>query len=65
MIDLKQSVQYVKGVGPQKAALLQKLNIFIDSKMINRLLILLAVSVSESQSIWKPPPLLFILYITN
>ena len=27
MIDLKQSVQYVKGVGPAKAKILQKLNI--------------------------------------
>ena len=34
MIDLKQSVQYIKGVGPQKAALLQKLNIFTLEDLI-------------------------------
>ena len=34
MIDLKQSVQYIKGVGPQRAALLQKLNIYTLEDLI-------------------------------
>ncbi len=34
MVDLKQSVQYIKGVGPQRAALLQKLNIFTLEDLI-------------------------------
>ena len=34
MIDLKQSVQYIKGVGPQRAALLRKLNIYTLEDLI-------------------------------
>ncbi len=34
MVDLKQSVQYIKGVGPQRAALLQKLNIYTLEDLI-------------------------------
>ena len=34
MIDLKRSVQYVKGVGPNKAKLLQKLGIYTLDDLI-------------------------------
>lgn len=34
MIDLKQSVQYIKGVGPQRAALLRKSNIYTLEDLI-------------------------------
>ena len=34
MIDLKQSVQYIKGAGPQRAALLRKLNIYTLEDLI-------------------------------
>lgn len=34
MIDLKQSAQYIKGVGPQRAALLRKLNIYTLEDLI-------------------------------
>ena len=34
MIDLNQSIQYIKGVGPQRATLLQKLNIYTLEDLI-------------------------------
>ena len=34
MLDLKQSVQYIKGVGPNRAALLNKLGIFTLEDLI-------------------------------